>query len=148
MKNKMTFGAVVLVVALAVYGWFLDREPVLDRQRSVSPGLAPGGRQRSGNPGLAPGVRKPTAALVALGLLVLQVLLGAVTVKLELPPWTVILHLGTAMVLLATLLIIAMASLPTPHPRSWLLIPLSFLTVLFGALTANQIGRASCRERV
>src|SRR5262245_16737025 len=53
-----------LVVALAVYGWYLDRRRALD-------------------PGLAPGVRKP--AYLAVGLLVVQVLLGAVTVKLELP---------------------------------------------------------------
>src|SRR5690348_4742211 len=46
-------------------------------------------------------------AYAALGLLGVQVLLGAITVKLQLPPWTVVLHLGTAMLLLATLLIIA-----------------------------------------
>src|SRR3954470_23052892 len=39
------------------------------------------------------------ASLIALGLLIVQVLLGAITVKLELPPWSVILHLGTAMLL-------------------------------------------------
>jgi len=37
-------------------------------------------------------------------LLVVQIVLGAITVKLELPPWSVVLHLGTAMLLLATLL--------------------------------------------
>src|SRR2546422_6388560 len=46
-------------------------------------------------------------AYIALGLLITQVLLGAVVVKLALPPWTVVLHLGTAMLLLATLLILA-----------------------------------------
>ena len=120
-----------LVVALAAYGWFLDRRPFPGRQRSV-------------NPGLAPGVRKPTAAFVALGLLVLQVLLGAVTVTLELPPWTVILHLGTAMLLLAILLILAVGSRPTLYPGFRLLIPLSFLTVLFGALTANLGAASAC----
>ncbi len=39
-------------------------------------------------------------AYAALGLLLVQVLLGAVTVKLQLPPWTIVLHLGTAMLLL------------------------------------------------
>src|SRR5256885_10962171 len=43
--------------------------------------------------------RPGVAAYVGLMLLVLQVGLGAVTVKLSLPPWTVILHLGTAMLL-------------------------------------------------
>jgi len=41
-------------------------------------------------------------AYVALALLVVQIVLGAITVKLELPPWSVVLHLGTAMLLLAT----------------------------------------------
>src|SRR2546422_780993 len=44
---------------------------------------------------------------VALGLLVLQIALGAITVKLELAAWSVVLHLGTAMLLLATLLVAA-----------------------------------------
>src|SRR5256885_12394562 len=62
--------------------------------------------------------RPGVAAYVGLMLLVLQVGLGAVTVKLSLPPWTVILHLGTAMLLLATLIV---AAKPTPgaaRPRS------------------------------
>src|SRR5437879_11257607 len=87
-------------------------------------------------PGLAPGVRK--ASWVAIGLLVVQILLGAIAVKLALPPWTVVLHLGTAMLLLATLLIIATwrRSSP-PDPLSALrrggtavLVPLAFVTVL------------------
>jgi len=101
-------------------------------------------------PGLSPGVsRVPRAPVVALGLLVLQVALGAITVKLELPPWTVILHLGTAMLLLATLLVAA-----SPHPLSpspfgrggthGLLLALAFVTVLFGALTANLGAAAAC----
>src|SRR4029079_6290740 len=48
--------------------------------------------------------RAPLAAV----LLVVQVLLGAVTVKLVLPPWVVIVHLANAMVLLATLLVVAL----------------------------------------
>jgi heme A synthase len=120
-----------LVVALAAYGWLLYGQPFRGSQRSVSPGLAPG-------------VRKPTAAFVAVGLLVLQILLGAITVKLALPAWTVILHLGTAMLLLATLLIIAVGSRPTLYPGFPLLIPLSFLTVLFGALTANLGAASAC----
>lgn len=84
------------------------------------------------------------AGYVALGLLIVQILLGAITVKLALPAWTVILHLGTAMLLLATLLIIAAGSTPHLDPVSRLLVPLSFVTVLFGALTANLGAAAAC----
>ena len=114
----------VLVVALAGYAWWLSR------------------RSSSGNPGLPPGVSgSPRAPFVALGLLILQIALGAITVKLALPPWTVILHLGTAMVLLATLLVAA-----SPHPLSptTALLSLAFVTVLFGALTANLGAAAAC----
>src|SRR5947207_3723488 len=73
-----------LVLTLAAYAWWLQR-------------------------GAGSGERYPPVktAYLALGLLVVQVLLGAVTVKLSLPPWTVILHLGTAMLLLATLILAA-----------------------------------------
>src|SRR6266699_2190903 len=97
--------------------------------------------------GLSPGVsRVPRAPLVALGLLVLQVALGAITVKLALPPWTVVLHLGTSMLLLATLLVAA--SPPDPgfvlQPGTIGLLTLAYLTVLFGALTANLGAAAAC----
>ncbi|PYP75114.1 MAG: hypothetical protein DMD25_13725, partial [Gemmatimonadetes bacterium] len=62
-----------LVTALAVYGWWLRHRPPPPSTALHRPGVA---------------------AYVALMLLVLQVGLGAVTVKLSLPPWTVILHLG------------------------------------------------------
>jgi cytochrome c oxidase assembly protein subunit 15 len=82
--------------------------------------------------------------LVAVGLLVLQILLGAVTVKLQLPAWSIVLHLGTAMLLLATLLLLAVSSRPVFRPRSVLLLTISFATVLFGALTANLGAAAAC----
>jgi len=110
-------------------------------------GLAAYARWGSGIPGLAPGVsRVPRAPVVALGLLVLQIALGAITVKLELPPWTVILHLGTAMVLLATLLVAARDSVGAQHaaPLHLPLLGLAFVTVLFGALTANLGAAAAC----
>src|SRR5437868_13777172 len=66
----------VLVTALAAYAAWLRR------------GAGSGERDRPDR-----------TSYVALGLLIVQVLLGAVTVKLQLPPWTVILHLGTAMLL-------------------------------------------------
>jgi cytochrome c oxidase assembly protein subunit 15 len=105
-----------LVAALAAYAWWLRH----DAQR---------------------------LAYAALALLVVQVLLGAVTVKLALPPWTVILHLGTAMLLLATLLVAA-TSPPVPGflvlPGTIALLSLAFVTVLFGALTANLGAAAAC----
>jgi len=112
-------------------------------------------RRRAGSgdrylPGIAP--------YVALALLVVQVVLGAVTVKLRLPPWTVILHLGTAMLLLATLIVIAKGtrltpgaspgipgSRATPGLRPGLVaLVLGFVTVLFGALTANLGAATAC----
>src|SRR6266404_6895704 len=93
------------------------------------------------------GSREPEAgagaAYVAVVLLVIQVLLGAVTVKTGLTPVLVILHLATAMLLLASL--IAAARAPwIPTPSSWIPIGLTFITVLFGALTANLGAMASC----
>ena len=115
-----------LVASLAAFAWWL-------RQRSRRTGhTAPDG-----------------VSFVALGLLVLQVLLGALTVKLELPPWTVILHLGTAMVLLATLLVAAGRPVGAQHAAplqrgTITLLSLAFVTVLFGALTANLGAAAAC----
>lgn len=91
-----------------------------------------------------------TAAL----LLVIQVLLGAVTVWLELPPWSVILHLGTAMLLLWALLLAAQGA--ADGPPSWragdaetrMAVALAALTgaaVLLGALVANLGAAAACQ---
>jgi cytochrome c oxidase assembly protein subunit 15 len=115
-----------LVVGLAGYAWW-----------AADPGRQPG----------VPGVRR--APFIALGLLVLQIALGAITVKLALPPWTVILHLGTAMVLLATLLIAARPHPLSPSPfgrggTTIALLALTLVTVLFGALTANLGAAAAC----
>src|SRR3989449_6870762 len=82
------FPYTTLFRSLAAYAWWL-------RQGAGSPKGVPDGPRERFSP--------DRTAYVALGLLVVQVLLGAVTVKLSLPPWTVILHLGTAMLLLATL---------------------------------------------
>jgi len=113
----------VLVAALAVFAWGL-------RQMSRRTGHIPPDR----------------TGYAALGLLVVQVLLGAVTVKLELPAWTVILHLGTAMLLLATLLLAARNPTGAQHaaPLRLPLLALAFVTVLFGALTANLGAAAAC----
>jgi len=112
----------VLVAGLAGYAWSL-------RQRA--------GSTEQFNPG--------RGAYVALGLLIVQILLGAVTVKLSLPPWTVVLHLGTAMLLLATLLVAALGPRPAPPSRAGLrAAALGFLTVLLGALTANTGASSAC----
>src|SRR6266567_3346849 len=80
---------------------------------------------------------------LALALLIIQVVLGAVTVKTGLTPVLVILHLATAMLLLGSL--IAAARAPwIPTPSSWIPVGLTFITVLFGALTANLGAIASC----
>jgi len=75
----------------------------------------------------------------ALALLILQIILGAVTVKTGLTPAMVILHLATAMLLLAALI-----TAPRPGPRDPVPLALAFITVLFGALTANLGAMASC----
>ena len=119
-----------LVVALAGYAWRWRRQAV--------PPLPTG---RGGQ-----GVRH-AAAYVALGLLALQVALGAITVKLALPPWTVILHLGTAMLLLAALLVAARGAPPSRAGLSRAGLgaaTLGFVTVLTGALTANTGAASAC----
>jgi heme A synthase len=78
----------ILVVALAVYAWWLGREEGRGKREAVEATAA-------------------KASYLAVVLLVIQIALGAITVKLELPAWTIILHLGTAMLLLATLLVAA-----------------------------------------
>jgi protoheme IX farnesyltransferase len=94
-----------------------------------------------------PALRGP--ATVAAILLVVQVLLGAVTVKLALPPWVIITHLANAMLLLATLLVVALrasspdaAAVQSPqrHPDHGLVLgtaALGFAVILFGAQVAN-----------
>jgi heme A synthase len=104
----------VLVVALAALGWQLRRR-----------GMGDAGRVRT--------------AYVAVALLAVQVLLGGVTVKTGLTPVMVILHLATAMLLLAALITAA-----RPGRRQLLPLALAFITVLFGALTANLGAMASC----
>jgi len=129
----------VLVTALAAYAGWLRRE-------------TGNGKRETSNDPTATLLRPGKAAYVALTLLVLQVALGAVTVKLRLPPWTVILHLGTAMLLLATLILAAKLTpgaspgIPgTPPSRSGLAaLALGFVTVLFGALTANVGAASAC----
>ena len=112
----------VFVVALAIYAWHLRR---------VQGNTAPG-----------------RAAYVALALLGVQVTLGAVIVKLALPPLRVVLHLAIAMLILAGLLVAARGHRLTPGSRPGLVgtiaLVLGFVTVLFGALTANLGAASAC----
>src|SRR5205807_1394821 len=127
----------VLVSALAIYAWHL-------RRTHREPGSAP-----------------DRTAFVALGLLALQVALGAVIVKLALPPLRVVLHLALAMLILATLIVatrghrLTPGASPgntgagsTPGSRPGLVgtiaLALGFVTVLFGALTANLGAASAC----
>jgi len=127
----------ILVLALATYARWL-REGAGSREQDSSNGPIAVSSHR-------PTVRPSVAPYAALGLLALQVALGALTVKLELPPWTVILHLGTAMLLLATLIVAARGSLAAPPSRAGLVaLILGFVTVLFGALTANLGAASAC----
>lgn len=95
--------------------------------------------------------RKLSAAAAAL--LVVQVLLGAVTVWLELPPASVILHLGTAMGLLAVLTVGAVRALSGPRSRipdvasrvGWMAAGYGLLVVLAGALVANLDAAPACQ---
>src|SRR2546430_16018383 len=83
-----------LVTALAAYAWCLRRDAGYEMRDAE----APDATRAAHPPSRIPHPDRPgVAAYVGLMLLVLQVGLGAVTVKLSLPPWTVILHLGTAM---------------------------------------------------
>lgn len=127
----------VLVAWLAVTAWWLRRGSGTAATEGLD-GLLTAETIRAA----APPSRAP---YVALGLLILQVALGAVTVKLRLPPWTVILHLGTAMLLLATLLVAAAgAPVARPSPAGLVALGLGFVTVLFGALTANLGAASAC----
>ena len=101
-----------------------------------------------------PRLRNP--ATLAVVLLIVQVLLGAVTVKLALPPSVVIVHLANAMLLLATLLVTAMrAGAQEPalartarHPDHGLVVftaAYSFILILLGAHVANLNAGWTCR---
>ena len=103
-----------------------------------------------------PALRIP--ALLAVVLLVVQVLLGAVTVKLALPPWVIITHLANAMLLLATLMVVALRarvpegptapSLGARHGAHGLVLAtaaLGFAVILFGAQVANFHAGLLCR---
>lgn len=125
-------GLGALVAAVAIVAW---------QTRKV-----PGAGGRGGT--LAP-------ALLGLGLLVVQSLLGALAVKLELPPHTVVLHLGTGLALLATLAVLGLRAgvlMGTTAPPGTGLSSggivaaavLGALVVLMGGMTATTGASSAC----
>lgn len=117
----------IMVAGLAVHAWWPGRSPEWRWRRRLS--------------------------ALALALVVIQVVLGAVTVWLELPPASVILHLGTAMLLLAVLLAGATRELAGwrrraadgPAVTAWAAAGLGFGVVLLGALVANLGAAPACQ---
>jgi protoheme IX farnesyltransferase len=94
-----------------------------------------------------------TPATVALGLLIVQVVLGAITVRLELPPMIVLAHLATAMALLGAVCVTAVAALmPAPaggvdrHAMRWALFAAggTYLLIISGSLVVGSGASGSC----
>ncbi|HWP36745.1 MAG TPA: COX15/CtaA family protein [Gemmatimonadales bacterium] len=127
----------VMVASLAALTWL----------RRSEPGMAgPGGPLRP--------------ALLAVVLLVVQIMLGAITVWLELPPATVVLHLGTAMALLAVVLVSGLraaarvSASPSPAQNAaagrdapWAVTAavLGAITILLGGVTASVHAGPACQ---
>lgn len=93
---------------------------------------------------------------LAVILVVVQIMLGAVTVWLELPPASVIVHLGTAMLLMALLISAALAAGAHTAGRSmkvsdgasgaaWWTAVFGFVVVLAGGLVANLDAGHACQ---
>jgi len=122
------YGAAALsiaIVLLAIAAWMRRNEPGI------------GGRG---------GALRP--ALLAVLLVIVAALFGAVTVKMALRPWVVVSHLAIAMSLLAVLVVTAgraggfgIAAVPARYARTFRsargAAGLTFLALVFGALTAN-----------
>jgi cytochrome c oxidase assembly protein subunit 15 len=116
-------------------------------------GLALAGRREPGAGGRGGTVRP---ALLVVALLAVQSALGAVTVKLELPPHTVVLHLGTGLALLATLVVLGLragvlAGVTAPpagltRGRGGIVgaVALGALVVLLGGMTATTGAASAC----
>src|SRR6202521_2529195 len=92
-------------------------------------------------------------ATVALGLLIVQVVLGAITVRLELPPMIVLAHLATAMALLGAVCVTAVAALvPAPagavdrvaRRRTLLAAGGTYLLIISGSLVVGSGASGAC----
>lgn len=122
--------ALVVAVAVTAWKWGGGGDPLWTRLKRVS--------------------------LAAVVLVLIQIMLGAVTVWLELPPASVILHLGTAMLLMALLIVAALAAVSGPAGRSmkvsdgasgallWTAV-YGFVVVLAGGLVANLDAGHACQ---
>lgn len=126
-----------LAVSLLVFG-FLGAAVLSRREQQA----APTGRDFT------------KVSLLAASLLVVQVFLGAVTVWLELPAASVILHLAAALALLATLVVASLAawsagahagSSQSSTLRVYTAGALGALTLLLGGFTANLDAGVACR---
>jgi protoheme IX farnesyltransferase len=92
-------------------------------------------------------------ATLAFGLLIVQVVLGAITVRFELPPMIVLAHLATAMALLAAVVVTAASAwMPLPvgavdavsaRRMRWAAAA-TFLLVLSGSLVVGSGASADC----
>jgi cytochrome c oxidase assembly protein subunit 15 len=125
------YGAAALSIAIAALvlaAWLKRREPGV------------GGRG---------GVLRPS--LLAILLVIVAALFGAVTVKLELNPLVVVTHLAIAMTLLAVLVVVVVRaggfgarSVPARYQRTFragsAAVGLTFVALVLGALTANTPG--------
>jgi len=96
-------------------------------------------------------------SIAAALMLIVQVLVGAITVRLELPTSTVVLHLALASVLLATLIIAGLRTQQRSGPpgparpddtyRRWTMgaAALGFVTLVVGGLVANTGAAPLCQ---
>jgi cytochrome c oxidase assembly protein subunit 15 len=127
------YGAAALsiaIIALVAVAWRKRAEPGVDGER---------------------GVVRPS--LLAIALVIVAAVFGAITVKLALNPLVVVTHLAIAMSLLAVLVIVVVRaggfggrSVPARYQRTLrsggAAVALTFLTLVLGALTANTAGAA------
>jgi heme a synthase len=127
------YGAAALsltIIALLVAAWLKRNEP---------------GVSGSG------GVLRPS--VLAILLVIVAAIFGAVTVKMSLNPVVVVTHLAIAMALIAALVVVVVraggfgaGTVPARYERtlrsSRAAIGVTFLTLVFGALTANTAGAA------
>ena len=130
-SHRYGAGALTLaIIALVVAAWLKRSEP------GVS---GPGG------------ILRPS--MLAILLVIIAALFGAVTVRVELNPFVVVTHLAIAMSLLAVLVIVVVraggfgaGTVPARYERTMrsaaAAAGLTFLILVFGALTANTSGAA------
>lgn len=125
------YGAAALSIAIILLA------VVALRQRNLEGIAGPGGALRP--------------AILAVLLVIVAALFGAVTVKMELNPMVVVTHLAIAMSLLAALVVVVVraggfgaARIPARYERTFrsarAAVGLTFLALVFGALTANTPG--------